>query len=82
MNLNPGWLDEPTPPRTLRRLQQRSGFLPHPPAAPQVPARIRTLLRAVYASRGGPERMTLDDWRDVEQEIQKRLKNENSMFPK
>ncbi len=48
-----------------------------PPAtAPRLPGRIRLLLYAAYATRGGSERMTLNDWRDVEEEMKRRLENE------
>ncbi len=35
---------------------------------------IRRLVNAAYAARGGAERMSLDQWREVEQELCKDLK--------
>ena len=35
--------------------------------------RIRRLLNTTYAAYGGAEHMTLDEWRDVELEINRRL---------
>jgi len=35
---------------------------------------IRRLVNAAYVARGGAERMSLDQWREVEQELCKDLK--------
>ena len=49
------------------------------PSATQRPAesppiwRIRLLINAAYAARAGSAQMTLNDWREVEQEIKRRL---------
>ena len=46
------------------------------PVLPALPERIRQLLNAAYAAYGPAERMSLDQWRDVEQEIKRRINNE------
>jgi hypothetical protein len=38
--------------------------------------RIRLLIDAACAARAGAGQMTLNDWRDAEQEIERRLANE------
>src|SRR5581483_270123 len=48
----------------------------HTPVLPPLPERIRLLVNDAYAARGGANRMTLDDWRDAEQEVKQRLENE------
>jgi hypothetical protein len=40
--------------------------------------RIRLLINAACAARAGIAQMTLDDWRDVEQEVKRRLNYECS----
>ncbi len=49
----------------------------HTPVLPQLPARIRRLVNATCAAHGGAERMTLDEWRDLEQELKRKLENEH-----
>jgi len=44
--------------------------------SPLVPEPIRRLLNARYSAKGGPDQMTLDDWRDLELELDRRLKHE------
>jgi hypothetical protein len=39
--------------------------------------RVRELIHTVSAARGGLARLTLRDWRELEQEIQTRLQNES-----
>ena len=56
--------------------QPRGALTLHTPVLPPLPERIRQLVSAAYATRGGAEHMTLDAWRDVEQEIKRRLENE------
>jgi len=48
----------------------------HTPVLPQLPERIRGLANATYSVHGGVEHMSLDDWREVEQELRRRLENE------
>ena len=40
----------------------------HIPVLPQLPKKIRQLIEVTYATHGGAERMTLDEWRDLEQQ--------------
>ena len=59
----------------LNKAQQSIRVLtPHTPVLPRLPNRIRRLVNAAYAARGGAERMSLDQWREVEQELCKDLK--------
>ena len=46
------------------------------PVSPRVPEPIRRLLNARYSAKGGPDQMTLDDWRDLELDLDRRLKHE------
>lgn len=43
---------------------------------PRINGGIRFLINAAYAARAGAASMTLDDWRDVEQELKRRIANE------
>ncbi len=45
-------------------------------AVPAVPEAIRLLVNAACAARGGTRQMTLDDWRDVERELQRKFDRE------
>ena len=49
----------------------------HAPVLPQLPERLRGLVNAAYAAYGGAENMKLDDWRDLELELKRRLENEH-----
>lgn len=49
----------------------------HTPVLAGLPVKIRHLVMAAYASRGGFEHMTLEAWRDAEQQLIRRLQNEN-----
>jgi hypothetical protein len=49
----------------------------HTPALPSLPEGIRQLVTVAYAARGGAERMSLAEWRDVEQELNRRFENEH-----
>ena len=40
------------------------------PVLPQLPKKIRRLMEVTYAVHGGAQRMTLDEWRDLEQRAQ------------
>lgn len=42
-------------------------------AGPAPIQRIRLLINAACAARAGARQMTLNDWRDVEQEIERKL---------
>jgi len=57
---------EQYPPRAARTL--------HMPVLPPLPERIWRLVNATYAAYGGAEQMSLDAWRDLEQELKQRLK--------
>lgn len=48
------------------------------PVLPPLPWRIRRLVRDTYAANGGPDRMTLDQWRAAERQIKEWLENERS----
>ena len=47
------------------------------PASPRLPRKIRQRVIAVYAARGGAEHMSLDEWRDVEDQLERKLENEH-----
>ena len=44
---------------------------------PTLPKEIRRIVRAACDAKGGPERMTLNDWREAEQEVNQRLNHES-----
>lgn len=46
------------------------------PVLSQVPEVLRRSVEAAYASHGGVEFMKLRDWRDLELELNRKLKNE------
>jgi hypothetical protein len=48
----------------------------HAPVLPQLPERLRGLVNAAYAGHGGAENMKLNDWRDLELELKRRLEHE------
>jgi hypothetical protein len=39
---------------------------------------VRLLINTASAARGGPGPMTLNDWRELEQEVNERLQNEQA----
>ena len=43
------------------------------PVSPQLPERLRRLVNAAYAAHGSAENMSLNDWRDLELELKRRL---------
>ena len=43
---------------------------------PRIPERIHRLVNAAYATHGGADHMTLDEWHDVEEELKRKLVNE------
>jgi len=47
-----------------------------PSAGPQFTQPIRLLVDAACAARAGAGQMTLNDWRDVEREVKRRLEHE------
>jgi len=47
------------------------------PVLPQLPERFRGFVNAAYAAYGGAENMKLNDWRDLEMQLNRRLKNED-----
>ncbi len=63
-------------PRNDKHQQPTGALTLHTPVLPPLPERIRRLVSVAYATHGGAEQMTLDAWRDVEQEIKRRLENE------
>jgi hypothetical protein len=44
---------------------------------PHLPEKLRRWVNAAYAAHGGAELMTLDDWRELELQLKRRLKNED-----
>jgi len=46
------------------------------PVWPQLQERLRKLVKATYVAHGGAENMELNDWRDLELELNRRLENE------
>jgi hypothetical protein len=48
----------------------------HAPVLPRFPERLRQLVKTAYAAHGGAESMTLDNWRDLELQLKRRLENE------
>jgi hypothetical protein len=44
--------------------------------APVLAWQIHMLIEEARAARAGAAQMTLDDWRDVEQQLQQRMQNE------
>jgi len=46
------------------------------PVLPQFAERLCGLVNAKYAAHGGAQNMKLDDWRDLELELKRRLENE------
>jgi hypothetical protein len=57
--------------------QPRSVLTPRVPLLPQLPERFRGFVNAAYAAYGGAESMKLNDWRDLEMQLNRRLKNED-----
>jgi hypothetical protein len=51
-----------------------------PDARSQLARRIQLLVNAACAARAGAAQMTLSDWRDVEQEVKRKLENEYSNY--
>lgn len=60
------------------RINQRpiSALRRRTPVLPQLPQKLRGLVEAAYAAYGGAENMTLNDWRDLDLEFNRRLENE------
>jgi hypothetical protein len=64
-------------PRTENYPQTANALTLHNPVLPRLPAKLRRLVMAAYAPHGGTNHMTLDAWRDVEQQLIRRFRNEN-----
>jgi hypothetical protein len=47
----------------------------HTPVLPRLPERIRRLVNAAYAEHGGAHQMTLGTWREVAEELKRKLVN-------
>ncbi len=45
-------------------------------AGPSSIQQIRRLINAAFAARAGSGQMTLNDWREVEQEVKRKFNNE------
>jgi hypothetical protein len=45
----------------------------HTPVLPRAPRQIRLLVDLACAAHGGMGRMSLDEWRDLEQQLKRRL---------
>ena len=43
----------------------------------KLPERLRGFLNATYTACGRAEKMKLNDWRDLEMELNRKLKNED-----
>ncbi len=54
--------------------QPASAATLHTPVLPRLPGNVLRLLSATYAAHGGAQYMSLDAWRDIEQELKRRLK--------
>ena len=64
--------------KTLRINRQPTNALtPRAPLLPQLPERFRGFVNAAYVAYGGAENMKLNDWRDLEMQLNRRLKNED-----
>jgi hypothetical protein len=60
--------------------QPTNALMLHAPVLPQLPERLRRLVNAAYAAYGGAENMTLNDWRDLEMELKRKLENEHQKY--
>lgn len=49
----------------------------HVPILSRAPGQIRLLVDAACSVYGGMGHMTLDEWRDLEQQLKRRLNNEH-----
>jgi len=66
---------------TMNKHQQSTSALTlHSPVLPPLPEQIRRLVNVTYSVHGGVEHMSLGDWRDVEQELKRRLENERQKY--
>ena len=64
--------------KTPRINPQPTNALTRPaPVLPQLPERLRGWVNAAYAAHGGAENLSLNDWRDLELELERRLENEH-----
>jgi hypothetical protein len=63
-------------PRMNRHQQSLHRCTVHNPVLPALPEKVRRLLNATYAAHGGAERMSLDEWRAIEQELKRKLEND------
>ena len=66
--------------KTHGKPQPTNALTLHTPVLPQFPERLRRLVTAAYASHGGAEYMKLDDWRDLELELKRRLEHEYKQY--
>jgi hypothetical protein len=46
------------------------------PVLPRLPKRMRLLVNAAIAAHGGLEHMSLNEWREVEQELKQKLQSD------
>ncbi len=60
----------------MSKLQSTVALTLRTPVLPRFPERLRQLVNAAYAAHGGAERMSLAEWRDLEQELNRRFENE------
>jgi hypothetical protein len=60
-------------PAINKRQPARSAGTLHTPVLPELPGQIRLLVHAACAALGGMGRMSLDEWRDLEQQLKRRL---------
>ena len=54
--------------------QLKSATTLHTLVLPRLPERILRLVSGAYATHGGAEHMTLDEWRDLEQQLKRKLR--------
>jgi hypothetical protein len=62
-------------PRIERHQRSTNARTLQNPVFPPLPEKLRRLVNASYAAHGGVEHMSLDQWRDLEQELKRRLEN-------
>jgi hypothetical protein len=65
-------------PQNNKQQQLQSARTLHTPVLPPSPEKIRSLVDAAIAAHGGTGHMNLDMWRDVEQELKRKLESEKN----
>jgi hypothetical protein len=62
--------------KTINRFGHCNRGILQPSAEPEITQRVRLLVSAACVARAGAAQMTLSDWREVEQEVKRRLQYE------